>query len=784
MPPDYAVNEWPELSESKNMASSGEAIGSRFEDRRLITGHGCFTADLRRDDLLHARFARAEVASGRMRSIDVSEAAAAPGVIAVFAAEDLKGEGITDLSTEIDPPREDGDGKGFRTPRPFLVRDRVRFVGEPIAMVVAESVAAAEDAAALVTADIEDTPAIVTRADALAEDAATVWTEMADNAAFVRRIGDEGKVREAIARAAHVTRLKLDVSRVVAATMEPRAALGELDGNRLALTTSTQGPFALRDALAGIFDVERGSVRVMAPDIGGSFGMKGGVYREDALVLFAARRLKRPVLWVAGRSEAFLSDDHGRDVHVEAELALNDKHEFVALDARFSVNVGAYLSRRSFFMVNNIGGIAGVYRTPAIFAEVRGFHTNTGQTGPYRGAGRPEATLLMERLIDQAARELGVDPFELRRRNLIAPEQMPFQTGLLFKYDCGNFPATMDRAAELAKLSGFAARRRQAEARGRLRGIGVANPIEIAAGPIRGPRKDMARVSVAPDGTIEIRTGAVSSGQGMETVLARLAADRLGARAESLRYRQGDTDLLDDGRGAGGSAALAVSGPALVAAVESLVEKGRAIAADALEAAASDITCADGAYTVVGTDRSISLGEVARGADPENGLSADDEFQPQAVTFPNGCHIAEVEIDPETGAVALVAYTGVEDIGTVISPVLVDGQMHGGVAQGVGQALGEAVRYDAKSGQLLTATFLDYRMPRAEDLPDPALDSLPVPTAVNPLGVKGVGEAGTVGSLAATLNAVNDALASAGAGPIEMPATPDRVWAALANRSE
>ncbi len=766
------------------MESSGEEDGSRFEDRRLITGRGCFTADIRRDNLLHARFARTEVASGRVKSIDISEAAAAPGVVAVFIAEDIDSEGIADLLTEIDPPREDdGEGKGYRTPRPFLVRDRVRFVGEPIAMVVAESAAAAEDAAGLVTADIEDIPAIVTRAAALAAGAATVWPGMADNVAFVRRIGDEERVREAIARAAHVTRLKLDVSRVVAATMEPRTALGELDGNRLSLTTSTQGPFALRNAIAGIFGVDRASVRVAAPDVGGSFGMKGGVYREDVLVLFAARRLKRPVLWIAGRSEAFLSDDHGRDVHVEAELALNEEREFVALDARLSVNIGAYLSRRSFFMVNNIGGIAGVYRTPAIFAEVLGFHTNTGQTGPYRGAGRPEATLLIELLIDRAARELDVDPFELRRSNLIAPEQMPFQTGLLFKYDCGNFSATMRRAAQVAELAGFAERRQRAEARGRLRGIGIANPIEIAAGPIRGPRRDVARVSVAPDGTIEIRTGALSSGQGTETVLARIAADRLGVSAKSILYRQGDTDLLDDGRGAGGSAALAVSGPALVAAIESLLEKGRAIAADALEAAASDIAYADGGYTVVGTDRSISLVEVARRADPENGLSADDEFQPQAVTFPNGCHIAEVEIDPETGAVALVAYTGVEDIGTVINPVLADGQMHGGVAQGVGQALGEAVRYEAESGQLLTATFLDYRMPRAEDLPNPALDSLPVPTAVNPLGVKGVGEAGTVGSLAATLNAVNDALDSAGAGPIEMPATPDRVWAALAKRS-
>ncbi|MGH6922511.1 MAG: xanthine dehydrogenase family protein molybdopterin-binding subunit, partial [Propylenella sp.] len=497
-------------------------------------------------------------------------------------------------------------------------------------------------------------------------------------------------------------------------------------------------------------------------------------------VLWAARKLRRPVLWVADRTEAFLADDHGRDVHAEGELALNEHGAFTALSVRFAVNVGAYLSRRSFFMVNNIGGIAGVYRTPAIFAEVMGYHTNTGQTGPYRGAGRPEVTLVIERLIDQAARELSINPFELRRLNLIAPNQMPFQTGLLYKYDCGDFPAVMDRAAKLAELDRFRERRARSEARGRLRGIGIANPIEVAAGPLRGPRKDMAAVIVAPDGAVEVRTGAVSAGQGHATVLGRMVAERLGVPAASIRYREADTDLLEEGRGAAGSAMLAVSGPAVVRAAGLLIEKGRAIAAEALEVSAEDVELSGGSFFVAGTDRAISLAEVARRADPETGLSAVEEFQPEAVTFPNGCHIAEVEIDPETGTVALVGYVGVEDIGTVMNPQLVEGQLHGGIAQGAGQALAEAMRYDPESGQLLTASFLDYAMPRADDMPDMQLDSLPVPTAVNPLGVKGVGEAGTVGSLAATLNAVNDALASAGVGPIDMPATPERIWSALA----
>jgi carbon-monoxide dehydrogenase large subunit len=762
------------------MTRSEDGDGGRFEDLRLTTGRGSFTADLSRPGLLHARFVRAEIARGTLRSLDLSAARAAPGVAAIFTAADLDRDGISDLTTEIDPPREDG-GKGFRTARAFLVRDRIRFVGEPVALVVAESAAAAEDAAGLVVAETEDAEPVLTRAAALAPGAGRVWPEMSDNIAFVRHIGDAAKVREAIDRAAHVSRIDLDVTRVAAAPLEPRAALGECGADgRLVLTTSTQGPFALRNNLAEIFGVDRSQVRVIAPDVGGSFGMKGGVYREDVLVLWAARRLGRPVRWVSDRSEAFLADDHGRDVHISAELGLDESHAFTALAVRCSVNVGAYLARRSFFMVNNIGGIAGVYRTPAIFAEIMGFHTNTGQTAPYRGAGRPEATYVIERLIDQAARELGLHSVDLRRRNLIAPEEMPFQTGLLFKYDCGNFPATMDRASRLAALEGFAERRRRSEARGRLRGFGIANPIEIAAGPIRGPRKDTAIITVAPDGEIELRTGAVSSGQGIETALPRIAAELLGVSAGSIRYRQADTELMEDGRGAGGSAALAVSGAAVAATAKTLIEKGRSVAADALEAAVADIEFADGVFSVAGTDRTISLAEVAARSDAAGGISARDEFKPEAVTFPNGCHIAEVEIDPETGSVELVSYTGVEDIGAVLNPVLVDGQLHGGIAQGAGQAMAEAIRYDPQSGQLLTASFLDYRMPRAEDMPEFRLDSLPVPTAVNPLGVKGVGEAGTVGSLAVIMNAVNDALVSAGAEPIDMPASPDRVWAALA----
>jgi carbon-monoxide dehydrogenase large subunit len=585
-------------------------------------------------------------------------------------------------------------------------------------------------------------------------------------------------VQSAFADAAHVTRASLEISRVTACTMEPRAALGECGADgRLTLTTGTQNPFDLRRRLATVFGVEPEAVRVVAPDVGGSFGMKGELYREDVLVLYAARRLGRPVLWISSRTEAFLSDAQGREGCVEAELALNDRHEFTALRTRIDVDVGAYLSRRSLGMQNNIGGLAGAYRTPAIFAELRGVHTNTTPISPYRGNGRPEATYILERLIDQAARELAVDPFMLRKQNLVTPDQMPFRTGLVFRYDCGNFPATMDRAAELAELDGIAARREDAMKRGMLRGVGISNPIESASSPARN---DIATIVAAPDGGIEVRTGAVSTGQGMETVLPRIVGDALGVDPSRIRYLQADSDVLANGRGAGGSGGLGISGSAVSKAVDALVEKARALAADALEAAVEDIEHTAGTFAVAGTDRTISLAEVARRADHRNGLSVAGEFLPPAATFPNGCHIAEVEIDPDTGAVRVVRYVSVEDVGNVVNQVIVDGQLMGGIVQGMGQALGEEIHYDADSGQLLTGSFQDYPMPRAQDIPEFKFDSLPVPTAINPFGAKGVGEAGTVGALSAVMNAVNDALASAGAEPIDMPSTPARVWKALA----
>jgi carbon-monoxide dehydrogenase large subunit len=508
--------------------------------------------------------------------------------------------------------------------------------------------------------------------------------------------------------------------------------------------------------------------------------MKSGLYREEGLVLWAARRLGRPVRWTSTRAEAFLADEQARDVKAEAELALDADGTFLALRVRCDLNVGAYLTGRSMPLLRNIGGIAGVYRTPHIHAEVRGILTNTAQTAAYRGAGRPEATYILERTVDIAARELGLDPFEVRMRNLIPPEKMPFRTGLVFTYDCGEFATNMGEAARLIDRAGFPARREAARSRGKLRGLGFVNPIEVAGGPYGNPGKDMSRIVVGPDGAIMLACGIMSSGQGLETAMTQLVAARLGIPPDRIRYAQGDTDTLPIGRGSGGSSSLSVGGAAVTLALDRLLEKAKARASEALEAASVDLEFSGGAFRVVGSDRSVTLqalAQTASGGDPEP-LSAEAEFQPPDVTFPNGCHACEVEIDPETGKIELVGYAAVEDVGKILNPALVEGQMHGGIAQGFGQAVKEAILHDS-AGEVLTGTFNDYAMPGALDLLNFVLAHREVPTAVNPLGAKGVGEAGTVGALAAVMNAICDALAEIGIRDIAMPATPERVWAAI-----
>jgi aerobic carbon-monoxide dehydrogenase large subunit len=755
----------------------GEFQG-RVEDNRLVTGQGLYVADIADARTAHAVVVRAQVAGARVTSIDTSAALASPGVLAIYTGKDLAADGLPDFPCGVELKRANGE-KAHQARRPLLVRDRIRAVGEPVAFVVAETADAAETAAELVVVETQDIPIVADPAAARTAGAPAVWDEAPDNVAFVWKRGNVG---DAMTRASHVTRLSSHVSRVAALTLEPRGALGRVDeAGRLVLHASNQSPHILKSALANLLRVPADQVRVIAKDVGGSFGMKSGAYPEDALVLYAARKLGRPVRWISERRESFLADDHGRDIYFDAELGLDGEGRFQALKVEFTINVGCYLSRRSLFLLNNIGGIAGVYRIPSIEAGVTGVFTNTMTNAPYRGAGRPEATYVIERLIDIAARDLLLDPFELRRRNLVPSSAMPYDTGFVFTYDCGEFEGNMMGVAELADRAGFAVRKQESARRGMLRGLGMANPIEVAAGPFTQPRKDYTKLKVHADGTATVYAGSMSTGQGIETMLTDLVARELGLPRDAIRYQAGDTDDLPDGRGNGGSGAAAVGGTATRLAVEKVIATGRALAAEMLEVKPDDIGFADGRFPLTGSNRSVGLADVAGYAarkDPA-GLSETANFLPPAVTFPNGCHMVEVEVDPETGAVEIVRYSIVEDIGNVLNPMLAHGQIQGGVAMGIGQALGESITYDAASGQLISGSFMDYQMPRAEDIPPVDLRTRAVPTAVNPLGVNGVGEAGTVGSLVATINAVCDALSPLGVRHVEMPATPARVWAAI-----
>jgi aerobic carbon-monoxide dehydrogenase large subunit len=765
-------------SEKERALTQWGEFQGRIEDDRLVAGRGLYVADVAVEGLTHAVVVRAQVASASVTALKIEEARAVPGVLAVYTAEDLAADGLADFPCGVNLPRPDGT-KAHQARRPILARDRIRAVGEPVAFVVAETLEAATAAAELVVVETEDHRAVANPTDARAVAAAAVWDEVPDNIAFVWQ---RGNATDAIGQATHVTRLSSHVTRVAALSLEPRGALARLDGaGRLVLHASTQSPHILRQALANLLQLPADRIRVIAADVGGSFGMKSGAYPEDVLVLYAARKLRRPVRWISERRESFLADDHGRDIAFEAELGLDRDGRFLALKANFTVNVGCYLSGRSLFLLNNIGGIAGVYRIASIEASIMGVFTNTMTNAPYRGAGRPEATYVIERLIDMAACELGLDPFELRRRNLVPPSAMPYDTGFLFKYDCGEFEGNMAAAAKLADRAGFAERRQQSASRGLLRGLGMANPIEVAAGPFSRPRKDLAKLEIDADGTATLYAGSMSTGQGIETTLTDLVARELGLPRDAIRYRAGDTDDLPDGRGNGGSGATAVGGSAVKGTIAKVIETGRALAAELLDANPDDIGFADGRFPLRGSNRSVGLGEVARHAQGKTraGLSETVEYLPPAVTFPNGCHMVEVEIDPQTGVVEIVRYSIVEDLGNVLNPTLVQGQMQGGVAMGIGQALGEKISYDAGSGQLVTGSFMDYQMPRAQDIPRLDLETRLVPTAANPLGVKGVGEAGTVGSLVATINAICDALAPLGIRHLEMPATAARVWGAI-----
>ena len=758
----------------------------RREDPRLLTGGGNYAADAHRENMLHAIFVRSPYAHAKIIGINVSEARGMAGIVAVYTDDDLTN--VNPIPGGIGFPRPDG-GKAAMTNRPLLVRDRVRFVGEPVAMVLAETRAAGLEAAEAVVVDYAELPIVTDVMDAMAQGAPPVWDEYPDKIGYLWKRGDVEMTEANLKASAHVTKLDFTVSRVTANTMETRGAWAEIgpDG-RMVVHASNQSPFNLRNGMAnGNFNIPPTDIRILPGDVGGSFGMKSGVHVEVVLVAWAARALNQPVRWISERTEGFLTDEQAREMRIIGELGLDADNKITALKLRWNANLGAYCSGRSGWPVGNVGGVAGTYLIPAISAEVCGVMTHTVPTAAYRGAGRPEATYAIERLIDVAARERGISPYELRRINLIPPEAMPYKTALTFLYDCGEFEGNMIKAAELAELDTFETRRDTAKANGKLRGIGLTNCIEVAGGPFLRPAKDLSTLRFAEDGQLILRTGSMSVGQGLETTMTQIVAGRFGIPIENIRYEQGDTDQLPYGKGNGGSGALCIGGSAVMLAVDKVIERASKLAAMLLEAAVTDIELREGKFHIAGTDRSIDVAAVGRASfdanfippGEEGGLTESGEFIPTAVTFPNGTHICEVEIDPDTGVTEIIRYSAVEELGKILNPMIVAGQIHGGVAQGIGQAMGEVIIHDPASGQMLTASFMDYQMPRADELPDFRLATREVPTKVNPIGAKGVGEAGTVGAMAAVMNAINDALAPLGIRHFDMPATPGRVWQAI-----
>jgi aerobic carbon-monoxide dehydrogenase large subunit len=765
---------------------------ARVEDRRLVSGLGRYTDDLNLPGQARAYFLRSPHAHARILSIDARAARAMPGVVGVFTAKDV-GDGLGPLPCRVAGMMalKRPDGAPFHYPRrAAMVGDVVRFVGDIVAMVVAETLNQARDAAERIEIDYEDLPAVSDPAAAMAPGAPAVWPEAPDNVSYLHKVGDGAAVAAALAKADHVVRFAWRNTRIAQNPMEPRAGVAQHDPveDRYTLVAGTQGAHLFRGWMAEhVLRVPETRLRVISPDMGGGFGMRTNTYPEYALILWAAKRLGRPVKWNGDRSEAFLSDEHGRDGQMEVELGLAKDGTFLALRVVGRAAMGAYLS---FFgpwpSFGNIGGIAGVYRTPLIAAEIYGVFTHTPPTGPYRGAGRPEATFCIERAIDLAAAKLGIDRFALRRRNMIPRIAAPYKTGLVFVYDCGDFPAVFERALKLADVSGFEARRRESNAKGLLRGLGLAYAIETAA--TFGDEHMEIRVDAS--GTLTLLAGSHNHGQGHETVFRQIIADRLGLDFADVRILQGDTDAVAHGGGTFGSRTSSIGSAALVRAADRVIEKARLIAAHKLEAAAADIEFKDGQFRVAGTDRVLAWKQVAKLAytppalpkGMDTGLAASATFTSPGPCFPNGCHVSEVEVDSETGIVRLDRYTVVDDVGTVLNPLLLKGQIQGGVVQGAGQVLLEAVAYDSDTGQILTGSFMDYCMPRADDMPMIGVESHPVPTAHNPLGAKGAGEAGTVGAVACVHSAVMDALAPLGIDWLDMPITPLRVWQAVAAR--
>jgi carbon-monoxide dehydrogenase large subunit len=759
----------------------------RSEDSLLLRGQGRYTDDVSLPGQAYAIMVRSRNAHGIIRALGVEAARRMPGVLGIYTAADLQNYGP--LKCVV--PLKNRDGTPMKKPwRGALAKEKVRYVGDPIAYVVAETVLAAKDAAEAIEVDIDPLPALISPMDAARDGALLLYDDVPGNVALDFHYGNAAAVDAAFASAAHLTRLRLRNSRVVVNAMEPRAALAAFDGTRFTLYVESQGVAGMHNNIAEILGVDPEAVRIVSGQIGGSFGMKAAVFPEYVCVLHAARALGRPVKWTDERSTSFCSDSHGRDHEVVGELALAEDGSFLALRITCFANMGAFLSPMGPFpgTLNIVRNVQGMYRTPLIEVSSKCVFTNTTQIGPYRGAGRPEGNYFMERMIDVAAAEMNVGRLELRRRNQIKPDDLPCQTASGVIYDSGDFAALTNEALALADSEGFARRKSESLRRGRLRGRGIGNFLEVTA----PPGKELAGISFNDDGSVTLITGTLDFGMGHATPFAQILSDRLGIPFDKIVLVQGDSDRVVIGGGSGGSKSLMHSGTAIVEAAEKVIESGRAIAGHVFEAAAEDIEFQRGRFVIAGTDRSISIIELAQRlrertirlpADVAQNLDVTHISDgPGSATFPNGCHIAEVEVDPETGAVELVRYSCVNDFGTIVNPLIVAGQLHGGVVQGIGQALMEMTVYDAE-GQLLTGSFMDYALPRAADVPSFVLADHPVPAKTNPLGVKGCGEAGCAGALCAVMSAVIDALADRGIRHLDMPLTPFRIWQALRNEA-
>ena len=759
----------------------------RDEDPYLLRGTGRYVDDVKALGLTRAYVLRSPHSHATILSIDTSQAKAAPGVLLVLTGNDPE---LLALGMQVPRiPRKRRDGSpAFFCSQPLLARDRVRYIGDNVALVVAETLDQAKDAAELIQVEYEPLPAVVSTALAVKPGAPVVWEKCPDNQAFLHEAGNKAATDAAFAKADHVVRHRMVINRLTTNSMEPRGCLAEYDEreDRYTVRVTSQGPHTVRRTLAQqIFKVPETQIRVIAENVGGGFGMKGGIYPEYALTALAAKIIGRPVKWVGERSESLLSDEHCRDNVTEAELALSKDGKFLGFRARTLANIGAYYTsdRNQGPPTNNIGVLAGVYTTPACHVEVTGVLTNTMLTGPYRGAGRPEAAYVIETMVELAAAKLGVDAVELRRRNTIPASAMPFKTGLVYTYDCGDFGKNLEDALRLADYAGFPTRRSDSAKRGKLRGIGLSNTVEASnAGLI-----EHAEIRFDPTGGVTMLMGTHDHGQGHATAYRQILFDKLGIDPSLVRFKYGDTDQVQIGTGTFGSRSMVNGGTALFKAADKIIEKGKRIAAHLLEASEQDVAFKAGKFTIAGTDRSIPLVEVAKqsflpaklpkGVEP--GLDEAYTHDGGYLTFPNGCHIAEVEIDRETGVVTLVRYSAVDDVGHMINPLLVEGQLHGGIVQGLGQALMENIAYDPDSGQILSGSFMDYAMPRADVFCRFDAGENEVPTKTNPLGVKGAGEGGTVGALAACMIAINHALAEIGAPYVQMPCTPQKVWQAI-----